>query len=83
MFIENTVEDNQDGHVDIEEHHREHGAEHSVLQHVKTSRKDRQPATTVKQNFEEEDDCQFSVKGTTFRSVPENVLQTSALSDFS
>ena len=57
MFIENTVEDNQDGHVDIEEHHREHGAEHSVLQHVKTSRKDRQSATTVEQNFQQEDDC--------------------------
>ena len=48
MFIEDTVEDYQDGHVDIEEYHREHGAELSVLQHVKTGGKDRQSSTAVK-----------------------------------
>ena len=57
MFVEDTVEDCQDGHVDIEEHHCERGAELSVLQHVKTSRKDRQSSTAVKQNFQKEDDC--------------------------
>ena len=83
MIIENTVEDHEDGHVDIEEHHRVHGAELSVLQDVKTGWKDRQSSTTVEQNFQEEDNCQFDVKGPTFRSVPENVLQTQALLDFS
>ena len=57
MIVEHTVEDNQDGHVDIEEHHSGRGAELSVMKDVKTGGKDRQSATAVEQNFQQEDDC--------------------------
>ena len=57
VFIEDTVEDYQDGHVDIEEHHSGRGAELSVMKDVKTGGKDRQSATAVEQNFQQEDDC--------------------------
>ena len=47
MIVEYAVEDYQDGHVDIEEHHGGLGAELSVMQHVQTGGKDRQSATAV------------------------------------
>ena len=56
MFIENTVEDNQDGHVDIEEHHREHGAELPVMQDIVAGWKNNDSTTGVEQNFQQKDE---------------------------
>ena len=56
VFIEDTVEDNQDGHVDIEEHHREHCVELSIMQHIVASRKNNDSTTGVEQNFQQKDD---------------------------
>ena len=59
VIIEDTVEDYQDGHVNIEEHHCEHGAEPSIMQHIVARRKNNYSTTGVKQNFQQKDDSYF------------------------
>ena len=56
MIIEDTVEDCQDGHVDIEEHHCEHGAELPVMQDIVASWENNDSTTGVEQNFQQKDD---------------------------
>ena len=56
VIVEDTVEDCQDGHVDIEEHHREHGTELPVMQDIVASWKNNDSTTGVEQNCQQKDD---------------------------
>ena len=59
VIVKDAIKDYQDGHVDIEEHHREHCVELSIMQHIVASRKNNDSTTGVEQNFQQKNHCKF------------------------